>query len=91
MALERWNLPLPIRQSAAFHHDPDGADQGRLHLAHVVYAADRLANELGNTVSLYYDRSERADSVFDALGVAAQMPRVLEEFEAEFESVKGYF
>ncbi|HEY1206323.1 MAG: HDOD domain-containing protein [Bryobacteraceae bacterium] len=91
IALENWNLPLPIRRSAAFHHVPDRADEGRLHLSHVVYAADRLANELGNTIGQYFDQSARTDGVFDALGVAGQMPRILEEFEAEFESVKGYF
>jgi HD-like signal output (HDOD) protein len=90
LALERWNLPLPIRQSAAFHHDPDRADQGRLHLGHVVYAADRLANELGHNIGRYFDQSPRSDSVFDTFGVAEQMPRILQEFEMEFESVKGF-
>jgi HD-like signal output (HDOD) protein len=91
MALERWNLPLPIRQSAIFHHDPDRADDGGLHLSHVIYAADRLANELGNSIGQYFDQSPRTDSVFDVLGVADQLPSILQEFEAEFNSVKGYF
>lgn len=89
MALERWNLPLPIRQSATFHHIPDRADQRRLHLSHVIYVADRLANELGNNIGQYFDQAGRDDGVFEALGVADQMPRILEEFEAEFDSVKG--
>ncbi len=91
LALERWNLPAAIRQSVAFHHDPDRADDGRLHLAHVIYAADRLANELGHNIGPYFDQSPRADGVFDSLGVGDQIPRILEEFDAEFESVKGYF
>ena len=91
MALERWNLPLPIRQSAAFHHDPDRADDGALHLSHLIYAADRLANELGNSIGQYFDQSARVDGVFDALGVADQVPSILAEFETEFASVKGYF
>lgn len=91
LALERWNLPLPIRQSAAFHHDPDRADKGRLHLGHVVYAADRLANELGHNIGQYFDQSARADKVFDTLGVEGHMPRILEEFEGEFAAVKGFF
>ncbi|HXN46300.1 MAG TPA: HDOD domain-containing protein, partial [Bryobacteraceae bacterium] len=91
MALARWNLPLPIRQSAMFHHDPDRADDGALHLSHVLYAADRLANELGNSIGPYFDQSERTDSIFDALGVAGEVPSILQEFEAEFNSVKGYF
>ena len=90
-ALERWNLPIASRESAAFHHLPDQADQGSLHLSHILYAADRLANELGNNIGPYFDQSERSNSVFDTLGVADQMPKILEEFEAEFGSVKGYF
>ena len=33
------------------HHNPDLADEGRLHLSHVIDAADRLANELNYSVS----------------------------------------
>ena len=91
MALERWNLPLPIRQAAVFHHDPDRADDGALHLSHVLYAADRLANELGNSIGPYFDQLPRLDQVFDALGVGGQVPTILAEFETEFASVKGYF
>jgi HD-like signal output (HDOD) protein len=91
IVLERWNLPLPIRQSAAFHHEPECADDGRLHLAHVIYAADRLANDRGYSIGQYFDRSSRNEAVFDTLGAAEQMPRILEEFQTEFESVKGYF
>jgi HD-like signal output (HDOD) protein len=91
LALAQWNLPLPIRESAAFHHDPDRADEGRLHLSHVVYAADRLANELGHNIPSYFDQSPRLESAFDRLGVADHMPQILEEFDAEFESVKGFF
>jgi HD-like signal output (HDOD) protein len=91
LALERWNLPLPIRESATFHHDPDRADEGRLHLSHVIYAADRLANELGHNISQYFDQSPRADDVFDTLGASDRMPGILEEFETEFDGVKGFF
>jgi HD-like signal output (HDOD) protein len=91
LALERWNLPLPIRQSATFHHEPDRADEGNLHLSHVVYAADRLANELGHNIGQYFDQSARSETVFEKLGVGEAMPRILEEFETEFESVKAFF
>jgi len=91
VALERWNLPLPIQRAAAAHHNPDSAGQGGLHLAHIVYAADRLANELGHTTGEYFDQSPRDDAVFTALDVTDKIPRILEGFETEFEAVKGFF
>jgi HD-like signal output (HDOD) protein len=89
-ALERWNLPAPIRLAAVFHHDPEEADHGRLHLGHVICAADRLANELGHQVSPYWGRSPRPEGVFETLDVGERMPRLLEEFEAEFAPVKAF-
>jgi HD-like signal output (HDOD) protein len=90
MALKRWNLPPPIQRAAVFHHAPDEADHGRLHLSHVVCAADRLVCELGYSVSPYWERSPRAEAVFQALDVGERMPRLLEEFAAEFAAVKAF-
>jgi len=45
--LARWNLPEPIQEAARFHHSPEEAAGGDLHLSHLVRAADQLANDLG--------------------------------------------
>lgn len=90
MALARWNLPAPIRTAAVFHHTPGEADEGRLHLSHVVCAADRLACELGYPVNSHWERSPRPDAVFAMLGVDEKMPRLIEEFAAEFAAVKAF-
>src|SRR5208282_2447673 len=45
--LGRWKLPAPIRTAAAYHHLPDQADGGNLHLAHVIEAVDHYINSAG--------------------------------------------
>lgn len=45
-ALERWNLPAPIREAVAGHHDALGT--GRIRLSGVVHLADAAANALGH-------------------------------------------
>ncbi len=48
--LERWNLPMPIREAVTYHHAPEQAAGGALHLAHVVQTADRYVTRLGYTL-----------------------------------------
>lgn len=90
LALKRWNLPLPIQQSAAFHHLPDRADEGRLHLSHVVCAADRLANDCGHTTGYYFEPCGPVGSAWEALNLNERMPGILEEFRDEFETMKAF-
>src|SRR5438552_5807093 len=45
--LERWKLPKPICEAAAWHHSPDRARGGQPHLAHVIEAADHYINANG--------------------------------------------
>jgi HD-like signal output (HDOD) protein len=89
-ALARWNLPRPIQRSATCHHSPDDADSGRLHLSHAVYVADQLAIELGHTVNGYHGPSGPAQEALEALNMPERMPRILDEFQTEFEVVKAF-
>jgi HD-like signal output (HDOD) protein len=91
LALSRWNLPLPITRAAACHHTPEEADEGRLHLSYVVCAADRLANELGHSTSEHRDQPGQAESAFDALQLGDCAPKILDEFQLEFEVMKAFF
>jgi HD-like signal output (HDOD) protein len=52
--LARWNLPLPIQEAVLFHHSPGEAAGGELHLALLVNAADKLANDLGAELIFCY-------------------------------------
>lgn len=90
LALARWNLPIPIQLAATFHHNPDGADLGRRHLAHIINAADALANSIGNSVHSQPEASPQSDPAA-ALGLSDRLPAILEKFEIEFQNMKSFF
>lgn len=75
-ALERWNLPAPIRDAVARHHEPE--QEGRL--SAVVRAADEAANALGHSIV-----SGTTQPVAESL-----MP-LLGHFESEFDAMRKYF
>jgi HD-like signal output (HDOD) protein len=89
--LARWNLPVPIQRAAMFHHAPEQAAGGELHLSHLVRAADRLANDLGHSVVPRPGNPQVFKEHLEELGVADQLPNVLQQFELEFVELKRYF
>jgi HD-like signal output (HDOD) protein len=91
IAMNRWNLPQPIELAAAHHHDPDLADEGRLHLSHVVETADRLANELSYSVSESRVPTGSAESSLEGLHLAEATETILGEFQMDFEVLKAFF
>ncbi len=91
ITLERWRLPRPIVRAAACHHEPGEADAGRLHLAHIVRAADRLANQLGYSILEHPESLEPSDSAWDALELGHCVQRILDEFQVEFELSRALF
>lgn len=91
LALARWALPPPIQCAVGCHHAPREADEGRLHLAFLVEAADRLANELGHAVIERQECAKAVESPFDALGLRDYSQRILDDFQVEFESVRALF
>jgi HD-like signal output (HDOD) protein len=89
--MARWNLPVPIQRAVAFHHNPDAAARGELHLAHVVRAADRLANDLGHSIVPSRIKREPAMEYLQEIGAEEYLPTMLEQFEVEFQVMKNYF
>lgn len=89
--LAKWNLPAPIQEAVLFHHAPDRADEGRLHLSHVIQAADGLAAELGYPMPSAQDQAQRASAILENPEVAEQLPRLLEQFQLEFEIIRSFF
>lgn len=88
IVLDRWNLPKPIREAVTAHHDPASADAGRLHLAHIIQAADDYVNEQGVGMAPYARKpgelSGKDLRKFDLLeGIA----KVKEGFKPEFEAL----
>jgi HD-like signal output (HDOD) protein len=89
--LAKWNLPAPIQKGGMFHHTPEEAAEGELHLAHLVRAADQIANDLGH--SLVQRRLvEKPDNAFlEAIGMGDQRESLIAAFEPEFDAFKAYF
>ncbi len=90
--LKKWQLPKPIQEGAEYHHSPDGADRGELHLAHVVEAADRYINSAEFGMPPF----RRHPVVgFDDCGLKFGLHdctlRVVETYKTEFEAVRTFF
>jgi len=92
-ALQKWNLPSPIQRAVTFHHTPDQANHGQLDLSHVVHAADQLAIDLGHglAASCEAQQGKLSEQTLENLGVTRHVPRLLEQFQPEFESLQGFF
>lgn len=91
-ALGKWNLPGPIQRAVTFHHAPEQANLGQLDLSHVVRAADQLAIDLGHAVlSVGSEQGKTSEKTLEELGVAGQIPFLLEQFQQEFELLRGFF
>lgn len=87
LVLEKWNLPAPIRRAALTHHCPDTANEGHLHLAHVVQTADWFANQ-GAAPSPYASSlDETSQASLQQFGLLDQLEKVKENFQKEFEAL----
>ena len=94
--LAAWRLPDLIQTAAAFHHNP-GADRagnssGELKLSHVVHAADQFINASGTSILEELNQADTpAPAALPDLGLGDRLPRVLEEFESEFDAFSQFF
>lgn len=84
--LEKWKLPKPIQEAAAFHHLPDEADGGRLHLAHIVEAADLYTNEHKFGMDAYVIQTTARGT--DPFQLAPHIESAAESFQTEFEAIR---
>lgn len=98
LALEKWNLPKPIQLAAGFHHDPSAVPKTEYQdypftLAHVIHAADATVNQLG--ISCDLPPAQPPDTTrfpaLEALGLQDRIPKVMSEFQAEFEILKSMY
>ena len=90
-AMVAWNLPRPIQTAVELHHRPPEA-RDELELAHVVYAADQFVNASGTSViEMLSPADAPVREALDDLEIGDRLPRVLEEFSMEFESLAPFF
>jgi HD-like signal output (HDOD) protein len=90
-ALERWNLPQPIRQAVLHHHEPGPVDAGGLQLSHLLNAADLTVNQFGISI---LPRQPEIDDTYPQLveiGVGPHLSKILLEFHTEFDAIRSFF
>jgi HD-like signal output (HDOD) protein len=91
LVLESWKLPGPIERAVWHHHAPDEADGGKLHLSHVIRAADEVANELGHSTMAWRARPGAVEGALRTLRLEEKGPHMLAEFQVELEVQKAFF
>jgi len=90
--LERWKLPQLIREGVAYHHSPDEASEGKLHLAHVVEAADHYVSTVGYGTPPYsHPPADSFEKCYEKFGLKDRILKVAETFQSEFEAVRAFF
>jgi HD-like signal output (HDOD) protein len=90
--LERWKLPKPIHEGAAFHHSPEAAAEGGLHLAHIIEATDHYINTVGLGMPPYSNpAADSFENCYHKFGLNERILKVAETFTTEFEAVKAFF
>jgi HD-like signal output (HDOD) protein len=93
VAVACWNLPEPIQIAVVHHHSPNAAAPGEtIALSRCVAAADLYVNGNGRSIipEIVPADMEGPDTL-EALGLGDKIPKVLEQFEAEFESISAFF
>ena len=94
-ALAIWNLPMSIQVAVRFHHalqeDPTTVRPGEFRLSQLVSAADMYINQIGLSIDTLTHPDEAGDSALSALGIDDALPRILEQFENEFSTIRKLF
>ncbi len=93
-ALARWNLPAEVVRAVEFHHFPDRlpGNGGGPHLAHLIHAADRCSKAMGITIEPAESVPTAPAALLSEFGLEAEVvERILESFNAEFETIRQTF
>ena len=90
--MEKWKLPKPIQEAVAYHHSPDQANSGNLHLAHVIEASDHYVNAAGIGTPPYCQHPAASfEDSYRKPGLNDCILKVAGTFKTEFEAVRTFF
>ena len=94
-ALAVWNLPQPIETAVRYHalpeQDPKWAGTNRIPLSRILNAADYYVQQRGNHLSIFEQGVQNCAELPDFLGLGEQLPRILNDFDAEFSTIQQFF
>ncbi|MEZ5402687.1 MAG: HDOD domain-containing protein [Bryobacteraceae bacterium] len=83
-----WNLPRPIVAAAAEHH----TEPSLRSLGGIVAAADAIVSRQGIHVQSWFRMPHGTPvELLESIGLAAQANSILERFDLEFETMRGFF
>lgn len=91
-ALAQWKLPLPIQKGAGFQDDPEPTVDGVLMLSGLLHLSHRMVNALEVRIpACALDEPRSPEELLASVGLKDISQRILDDFEAEFGSLKGFF
>ena len=94
-ALASWNLPAAIQNAVRYHHspelDPAQTAPGQIKLSTLIQLTDIYVDSRGISVEVPCREQHPNPDCLNPLGIPDKLARILEEFEAEFDSVQASY
>jgi HD-like signal output (HDOD) protein len=87
--LEKWQLPVPIRNAVRYHHAPEESTAALLSLSRAIQLADQAVNQLGITLFPVDTPPTDPSSLLEAAGLKNKTERVLDAFQKDFSAMKS--
>ncbi len=87
--LEKWQLPVPIRNAVRYHHAPEESTAALLSLSRAIQLADQAVNQLGITLFPVDTPPIDPSSLLEAAGLKNKTERVLDAFQKDFSAMKS--
>ena len=99
-ALAMWNIPAAIQTAVRFHHAPERdetpfqseSSKPQVLLSRIVWAANQYSNHAGFSISEFVSPVEKPqEDALESLGLGEDLPKLMDDFNTEFEIIRGFF
>jgi HD-like signal output (HDOD) protein len=93
-ALSQWKLPADIQEAVAHQHSPGEANSstGKMHLSLLLHEAHHIVNSLDQGIPACSSRNQvSATERLRDVGLGPDADKILEEYKAEFDAMRGFF
>ncbi len=91
-ALNRWNLPVSIQTAVRYQFEEQRMRHDEIPLSWLVRASSRLVEARGAFIFIAPPESESNPArILEAAGLRTDPDSLIEDFEREFEPIKGFF
>jgi HD-like signal output (HDOD) protein len=87
--LEKWQLPVPVRNAVRHHHAPEESTAALLSLSRAIQLADQAVNQLGITLFPVNAPPSDPSSLLEEAGLKNKTERVLDAFQKDFSAMKA--